>query len=146
MRFLALSLMVATLGAGSSAAQIEGGGFGVSLIFNNLISSPRLVAATDCPDFGIVAGESLTVTAQESFFEIEHAATRESAFSIAVPLQGDYVWEGTGRSRSTTVVYSESLGIGAWMEPVSTAIVLTTLREDAEACVLRRCPGFGVCQ
>lgn len=127
-----------TTGSGQSAL-----GFGTDDLFASLIAPPNLIADADCAQFNIKAGDSLSVAAEETSFEIVRG-DGSAVVAIKVPGQGHYVFEGTAPNRIANTVVSHSPQVRASMDSDTTDITIE--KGHAAACLLRRCPGFGVCQ
>jgi hypothetical protein len=123
----------------------KGDGFGVDLIFDNLIATPQLIAEAACPDFGLAAGDRLDIVAEEDRFLIERS-DNTPVINIAVPSQGDYVWQGQSPDRTTDEIDSPALDIRATMDDGTGDITVGKLSVSGQGCLLARCPAFGPCQ
>jgi hypothetical protein len=136
----------ASTDANASESDLNGGGgFGVDLIFDNMLTTPSVVATADCPNFGIKSGDMLQVLADKDEFRVETFDTGAAVFDIQIPSDGHYVWQGRRPNRITNKVISPSLQIKATLDPDTTDVTLSELN-GANACVLHRCNDFGPCQ
>ena len=122
-------------------------GFGIDMIFNNLIAGPNVIARTACPDFNFAAGERLEFFAQSRSLTVYRINGTIPAIKIRVPSQGNYIWEGQSPNRSTSEIVSNVLHLHAFMNTQTSAVSIEKLGATARPpCVLARCPAFGLCQ
>jgi hypothetical protein len=132
----------------SSGMHCSGGkcdGFGSDLIFDNGIATPELIAQAACPDYGLAAGDRLTLVADEDVFLIDRSDNTPVIF-IGVPSQGDYVWEGESPDRTTNEIDAPALDLRATMDDGTADVTVEKLSAPGQGCLLTRCPAFGPCQ
>jgi hypothetical protein len=127
-----------------AGAQAKADGFGTDLLFDNLIAPSHLIAHAACPDFKILAGENLKVSAQEESFTIEDTDGNQLV-NILVPSEGNYVFQGQSPNRIANEIVSKTEGIIASMNSISTDITIVKLSSGENPCTLTRCPAFGDC-
>jgi hypothetical protein len=135
------------LSIGAQASQCgDSSGYGIDLLFGNMITTPNLIAQSSCPSLGIKKGEFLQVFPQSEFFLIQSMERNSSPVSIVIPAEGDYEFTGLCPNRIANTIESKKKNIKVSMNPDTAAITITKAGSNPESCTLARCAAYGPCE
>lgn len=122
-------------------------GFGVDNLFDSVTQSNVLLAESNCPQLNIDSGSQLVLIAHaEEFRIVTFDSNKQIKLNIAIPSEGNYVYQGESPNRSSHELVSPILSAKVTnLNSKSGILIESHTSQGSQSCFFTRCANFGPC-